>query len=168
MEEGEEEDVRSLASDGFPSLEKTSSVKKKIAKAFRGTSHRLRRRSYETGSLSGQLMSEIFHHQGRFIFYCLSLQTCISLSSHICPAFPRTLPLSQKGLLHSSSQCHCLSPHSMALGEFPYIIRGNYSVVLPYGSICPSSSLELVSPRAPSRLWASYLPVPSSRGSLGR
>lgn len=54
--EEEEEDVRSLASDGFPSLEKTNSVRKKIAKAFRGTSHRLRRRSYETGSLSGQLM----------------------------------------------------------------------------------------------------------------
>ena len=58
-EEGGEEDARSLASDGFPPLlEKTSSVKKKIVKAFRGSSHRLRRRSYETGSLSGQPMME--------------------------------------------------------------------------------------------------------------
>ena len=59
--EEEEEDVSSLGSDGFPSLEKTSSMKKKIAKAFRGTSrsHRLRRRSYETGSLSGLLIMQI-------------------------------------------------------------------------------------------------------------
>ena len=54
--EEEEEDASSLGSDGVPPLVKTTSLKKKIAKAVRGTSQRLRRRSYETGSLSGRLV----------------------------------------------------------------------------------------------------------------
>lgn len=49
------EDLSAPANDVFSETRslKGKSLKKKITKAVRGTSKRLRRRSYDTGSLSG-------------------------------------------------------------------------------------------------------------------
>ena len=86
VEEGGEEDVRSLASDGFPSLEKTNSIKKI---AFRVTSHRLRRRSYETSRVGrglGTMRQEVWHRYTRYEYHRLgnhfTYVNCI-ISTHL-------------------------------------------------------------------------------------
>ena len=62
MEEEERGTASPVPANDVFTHERTSSrsLKKKIAKAVRGTSKRFRRRSYETGSLSGQLSFQFY------------------------------------------------------------------------------------------------------------